>query len=183
MDLHGGPFWRTGPTISKTFPVHHDGLSFEFLLDTDPFRTEGIQKAYLLSSCSNGLVLYSAEKPVSYPAEDNTRFYYVCNPMTKQWVSLPPRSESNGSDHKMLYCAELVFDASLSYSNYKVVYINADHYTGYLPQKPINLQVHIFSSPTPVNGKRMKFHCLIFKKFFLIWLSIVVSCIGQLKRT
>ncbi|OVA08922.1 F-box domain [Macleaya cordata] len=68
------------PDLNSQFILEHDGFSFSFLLSKQgPLKNA---RVYGLAS-SNGLVLCSASKVYQ------TR-YYVCNPLTKEWNSLPP---------------------------------------------------------------------------------------------
>ncbi|OVA04895.1 F-box domain [Macleaya cordata] len=70
-------FSTASPDVHFQFISRYDGFSFRFLPE---------EKIYLLAS-SNGLVLCSAS--LNYQS-----IYYVCNPLTKKWVSLPPPTQS-----------------------------------------------------------------------------------------
>ncbi|OVA08923.1 F-box domain [Macleaya cordata] len=63
--------------LHSEFISDHDGFSFKFLSKKNPYRNPEI---YPLAS-SNGLVLCSTS------LQYQTR-YYVCNPLTKEWMSL-----------------------------------------------------------------------------------------------
>ncbi|OVA08924.1 F-box domain [Macleaya cordata] len=65
---------------SSHFINNHDGFSFRFL-NSKPLSLNKQEEIYLLAS-SNGLVLCSTKRYFDYR-------YYVCNPLTKQWVLLP----------------------------------------------------------------------------------------------
>ncbi|XP_026443564.1 F-box protein At3g26010-like [Papaver somniferum] len=69
---------------SKSISGNEHGFSFRFL-NPNPHD----QSIYLLDS-SNGLVLCT-------PSYYRPRIYYVCNPLTQKWVSLPPSPTSTTS--------------------------------------------------------------------------------------
>ncbi|OVA08926.1 hypothetical protein BVC80_901g56 [Macleaya cordata] len=75
--------WDYTPLVSTAYPDTHS----QFICDhTDAFSLRFLKedKIYLIAS-SNGLVLCSTSRSNYYQNK-----YYVCNPLTRQWVSLPP---------------------------------------------------------------------------------------------
>ncbi|XP_026424307.1 F-box protein At3g26010-like [Papaver somniferum] len=89
-------------------------FSFQFLMNEKPFLG---CKLDLLGS-SNGLVLFQSVPRSGY----QKRGYYVCNPLTQKWVSLPspPRSKAKGGlATSGIFCDNSSFNSSC----YKVVHI------------------------------------------------------------
>ncbi|OVA11804.1 F-box domain [Macleaya cordata] len=111
--------------LYSKFISNHDGFSFKFLQD----------KKFLLAS-SNGLVLCSTSL-------NKHKRYYVCNPLTKEWVSLPPSSQQY-SDKWVIN--GFICESSSSFSStstcYKVVRIPR------FKKRTTKFHVEIFSSDT-----------------------------------
>ncbi|XP_026395911.1 F-box protein At3g28330-like [Papaver somniferum] len=112
--------------------LHHeiisskDEFSCNFPLDSSMLNKQEERCTYLLAS-SNGLVLCSSN-------EYGPRYYFICNPFTRQCVSLLPRS--------VYGCAGItgfVFESSTG--TYKVIHIPYCYKYG-------NLNLNIFSSDT-----------------------------------
>ncbi|XP_026416086.1 putative F-box protein At3g28280 [Papaver somniferum] len=120
-------FQTYSPNLHNNFINDHDGFSFQFLLKLDGSHAliskcekqresdnMVAPKVQLLASCVNGLVLYMLCPSIELFINGNLTLN-VCNPLTKQCVSLPPRPSSLYWDF-----VSLVSESSVT-SNYKVV--------------------------------------------------------------
>ncbi|OVA08927.1 hypothetical protein BVC80_901g60 [Macleaya cordata] len=152
------------PDPHYQFVSAHDGFSFRFLYSVIcPYNKE--ERLYLLAS-SNGLVLCSNSSAFQSK-------YYVCNPLTKEWVSLPPPHQTprawvlNG-----FFCESS--PSSLTSTSYKVVRIKECRV-----QPKTNFDLDLFSSDI---GEWSSYKVSSPKEitFLYPFLSSVVCCNGIL---
>ncbi|XP_026450393.1 putative F-box/kelch-repeat protein At1g15680 [Papaver somniferum] len=120
-------------SYSKFISPHRNGLSFSFLT---PSNDNEILDLYLLGS-SNGLVLCT----VNLTRCTHIQTYYVCNPLMKKWVLLPPPPEKSRWVVHGFICNDECMSESLVPTNYKVVRI-----PGFRSGKANKFVVEIFSS-------------------------------------
>ncbi|XP_026437996.1 putative F-box/kelch-repeat protein At4g22430 [Papaver somniferum] len=107
-------------------------FSFKFLVNQKPFQGAEV---YMLGT-SNGLVLFvSIHHHSQVTGTDIHQRYYVCNPLTQKWVSLPspPGSPVSGFDVSGIFCEDSTSFASC----YKVVRIPRI----YSPSKQSNVDI------------------------------------------
>ncbi|XP_026441112.1 putative F-box protein At1g71320 [Papaver somniferum] len=119
----------------KTRIDSYDGFTFKFMLNINPFK-ETVPKLRVLDS-SDGLVLCSHW--------DSSRLlsrYYICNPVTKQWVSLPSPQAAVTYYPRGIECLSSTSLDHTKKTTYKVVIIPCFDY----PKTEFDLQV--FSSDT-----------------------------------
>lgn len=120
---------RKNDPLKLMYRIAYSDLNFQLgFLKSNPFGG----KLHLLGS-SNGLLLCKSVSSV-----DEMSTYYVCNPLTAKWVSIPSPPQSKGLGVTGFFCENSSSCSSLSY--FKVVHIPSFE----MPSKEFNID--IFSS-------------------------------------
>ncbi|XP_026452235.1 F-box protein At5g07610-like [Papaver somniferum] len=97
------------PESNSQFICHHQtGFSFGFLDQKHDLSNTKLTDGLLIIGSSNGLVLCAT----SY---FNQKTYYVCNPLTKKSVLLPPPPKEQMIVQTGFTCDECCFSSSLGY--------------------------------------------------------------------
>ncbi|XP_026444848.1 putative F-box/kelch-repeat protein At4g22430 [Papaver somniferum] len=104
------------PELNSQFISHHQsGFSFRFLnQEHELSNTTSFRSGLLIIGSSNGLVLCTNDHLVQ-------KTYYVCNPLTKRWVLLPPPPTSRFFVVAGFTCEEEPCSSSLVSTGYKVI--------------------------------------------------------------
>lgn len=162
------------PRPCPNFSPEYDFLSLSTNSPRAPFesidfteRKQGTGTVQILQSC-NGLVLCGSTN-----RNHSRRDYYVCNPTTKQFTTLPELRTGT------IFGLNLAFDPSRS-SNYKVVCVrDSDSFAN-------NYQIEIYSSRTgpwrPCQGVfaapiSMRFHDGVYWNGAVHWISTWENCL------
>ncbi|XP_026450225.1 F-box protein At5g07610-like [Papaver somniferum] len=109
--LATGSFTLSCPKLNSQFICYHQsvsGFSLRFVNQKHELKNTNL---YIIGS-NNGLVLCTTD----HSSQNN---YYVCNPLTKKWVSLPPPPRDAIIVHTGFTC-----ESSLTSTSFKVIRVD-----------------------------------------------------------